>query len=163
MAVPELYQRMYERHGHRCPMSTLGGRLGLAALRLLGEGPGVLRASYGARTCALDGLAETTGCTEAAGSLVVSGTGNHALCLAHGAAQVEVVLSPVALQRAGTYRQLCNELERDWETLDADEQVSRRRQMDAALDELLPYFWHAAEAELITVLSGPRTPGLKDA
>jgi hypothetical protein len=41
-------------------MSTLGGRLALAAMQWLGESAGDLRAIYRNRTCALDGIAEVT-------------------------------------------------------------------------------------------------------
>ena len=49
---PEIFARIYARHGHRCPMSTLGGRLGLAAMQWLGDGAGELQAIYSNRTCA---------------------------------------------------------------------------------------------------------------
>jgi formylmethanofuran dehydrogenase subunit E len=120
---PEIFIRIYARHGHRCPMSTLGGRLGLAALKGLGDCDGELQAVYSHRTCATDGIAETTGCTEEKGSLIVKNDGRHALALS------------------------C--LENGWEELDAGEQVKRRVEMDAMLDELLPQFWQAEDQKLL--------------
>lgn len=58
----DIFLRIRARHGHYCPMSTLGGRLGLAALNALGEGAGALTAIYLIETCAADGIAEATGC-----------------------------------------------------------------------------------------------------
>ncbi len=58
----DIFLRIHARHGHYCAMSTLGGRLGLAALAALGEGDGALSATYLIETCAADGIAEATGC-----------------------------------------------------------------------------------------------------
>lgn len=146
---PEIYTRIYTRHGHRCPMSTLGGRLGLAATQRLAVHDGEMQATYSNRTCALDGIAEATGCSEEAGSLVVKNDGRHALTLAAGDASVEVELTAEALELAGRYRSLCNRLEGGWDKLGADEQARRRVEMDAMLDELLPQLWQAEDQKLV--------------
>jgi formylmethanofuran dehydrogenase subunit E len=130
-------------------MSTLGGRLGLAAMRWLGESAGKLQAVYSIRTCALDGIAEVTGCSEDNGSLVVKSDGRHALILTSPQASVEVELTAEALEMAGQYRSLCNRLESGWDELETDEQKKRRAEMDAMLDELLPQFWHAEDSHLL--------------
>ena len=147
--TPEIFDRIYTRHGHRCPMSTLGGRLGLAAIKWLGDSTGELQAIFSNRTCATDGIAETTGCTEEKGSLIVKNDGRHALTLSSAQASVEVELTAEALQMAGRYRSLCNRLEKGWDELEADEQVKRRVEMDAMLDELLPQFWQAEDKKLV--------------
>ncbi|HKJ29314.1 MAG TPA: formylmethanofuran dehydrogenase subunit E family protein [Desulfuromonadales bacterium] len=146
---PDIFTRIYVRHGHRCPMSTLGGRLGLAALKWLGDCDGELQAVYSNRTCATDGIAETTGCTEEKGSLIVKNDGRHALTLSSAQASVEVELTAEALEMAGRYRSLCNRLEKGWDELEAGEQVKRRAVMDAMLDELLPQFWQAEDQKLL--------------
>ena len=146
---PEIFTRIYVRHGHRCPMSTLGGRLGLAALKWLGDCDGELQAIYSNRTCASDGIAETTGCTEEKGSLIVKNDGRHALALSSAQASVEVELTTEALEMAGRYRSLCNRLEKGWDELEDDEQARRRAEMDAMLDELLPQFWQAEDQKLV--------------
>ena len=146
---PEIFARIYTRHGHRCPMSTLGGRLGLAAKKWLGDSAGELQAIYSNRTCALDGIAEATGCTEEAGTLVVKSDGRHALTLTTAQAAVEVELTAEALAMAGRYRSLCNRLESGWDELAVDEQARRRDEIDAMLDELLPQFWQAEDAQLV--------------
>lgn len=150
---PEIFARIYTRHGHRCPMSTLGGRLGLAAMKWLGACDESLQAIYSNRTCALDGIAEVTGCREEAGSLAVENDGRHALTLQSAGASVEVELTCEALQMAGRYRSLCNRLESGWDRLDVGEQARRRVEMNAMLDELLPQFWQAEEQLLVQKVS----------
>lgn len=134
-------------------MSTLGGRLGVAAIKWLGAKESDLRAVYSSRTCALDGIAETTGCSEEAGSLVVNSDGRHALQLKNNDAIVEVELTETALEMAGRYRSLCNRLEKDWDSLEEEEQSKRRSEMDAMLDELLPQFWQMPDEELVKRIS----------
>jgi len=148
--VPEIFARIYARHGHRCPMSTLGGRLGMAAVKSLDDECGSIQSAvYGSQTCALDGIAETTGCSEETGALTVKGDGRHALLLKAEQGTVEVELTEEALTMAGQYRSLCNRLEKNWDELDKDEQTRRRAEMDAMLDELLPRFWSADDALLV--------------
>lgn len=135
-------------------MSTLGGRLGLAAMQQLGDSDGDLHASYSNRTCALDGIAETTGCSEADGTLIVKVDGRHALTLQSSQTSVELELTADALEMAGRYRSLCSRLEDGWDELEAGEQTRRRAEMDALLDELLPRLWHAEDAQLVQKVSG---------
>ncbi len=150
---PEIFARIYARHGHRCPMSTLGGRLGLAAMKWMGASAGDLRAVYSNRTCALDGIAEVTGCSEEAGSLVIESDGRHALTLSSEQASIQIELTCEAQEMAGRYRSLCNRLEGGWDKLEVDEQVRRRAEMDAMLDELLPLFWQAEDSQLVQKVS----------
>ena len=151
---PDFFARIYSRHGHRCPMSTLGGCLGLAALKWLGSTEGELAGSYSNRTCAIDGITEATGCSEENGTLIVKSDGRHVLALQAGQSSVEVELTAEALEMAGQYRSLCNRLEQGWDELDADEQIRRRAEMEAMLDELLPQFWHAEDTQLVHKVSG---------
>lgn len=155
---PEIFARIYTRHGHRCPMSTLGGRLGLAAMKRLGDHDGDLQAIYSNRTCALDGIAEATGCSEASGTLLVKSDGRHALTLQSPRAVVAVALTDEALAMAGRYRALCNRLEQGWDDLEPQEQARRRAEMDAMLDDLLPQFWQAEDA-LLVKQTGAGSPG----
>ena len=134
-------------------MSTLGGRLALAATKLLGDSAGELHAVYCNRTCATDGIAEVTGCSEENGRLVVKSDGRHALTLTRSQTVVEVELTAEALAMAGRYRSLCNRLEISWDDLAADEQARRRAEMDALLDELLPKFWQAEDSLLVQKVS----------
>lgn len=105
--IPELFQRIHQRHGHYCPMSTLGARLGEAALQALGGSPRDLRACYQIETCAVDGIALATGCLPEAGRLSVRAEGRHRLQLQDGDGRhVAVELTPTALERAAACRRL---------------------------------------------------------
>lgn len=132
-------------------MSTLGGRLGLAALKILGDGEGAWAAVYLTRTCALDGIAETTGLSDDGGTLKVQQAGRHALRLQRGRRMVELELSPAAMQQAGGYRKLSCELEAGWDDLDQAEKDRREASKEAYLDDLLPRLWQATDDELITI------------
>ena len=105
--IPELFLRIHDRHGHYCPMSTLGARLGLAAMQALGATSAELRAWYHIETCAIDGIALTTGCLPEQGRLTVLAEGRHRLRLqgdcGHG---VYAELTTEALKRAAACRRL---------------------------------------------------------
>ncbi|MHB1397073.1 MAG: formylmethanofuran dehydrogenase subunit E family protein [Trichloromonadaceae bacterium] len=105
--IPELFLRIHDRHGHYCPMSTLGARLGLAAMQALGATSAELRAWYHIETCAIDGIALTTGCLPEQGRLTVLAEGRHRLRLqddcGHG---VCAELTAGALERAAACRRL---------------------------------------------------------
>ncbi|PLX80701.1 MAG: hypothetical protein C0616_07350 [Desulfuromonas sp.] len=135
-------------------MSTLGGRLGLAALQYLAPGSEAVRGTFGVRTCALDGIAEATGCREEDGTMRVLHDGRHALTLEVPGRSITVGLPEATLCRAATYRDLCNELEAGWESLLADEQQKRRAVMDQTLDRLLPQFWNLPDTTLLTIEGG---------
>ncbi len=153
--APEIFSRIYEQHGHRCPMSTLGGRLGLAVLALDSFSKQGLRAIYHSRTCALDGIALTTGCCEEQGSMTVTTEGRHVLELFTADGQVaELSLTDNAMQIAGDYRRLSHELEQGWDQLDDAERSERDQRREAALDAALPGLWNAPMADLMTIRTG---------
>jgi len=155
LEAPEIFARIYEQHGHRCPMSTLGGRLGLAALALDSFSKQGLRAIYHSRTCALDGIALTTGCCEEQGSMTVTTEGRHVLELFTVDGQVaELSLTDNAMQIAGDYRRLSHELEQGWDFLDNVERAERDQRREAALDAVLPGLWSAPIADLMTIRTG---------
>lgn len=136
-----LFDEIYRRHGHRCPMSTLGGRMGYAARRFL-EGRGAaaeLRGAYHARTCALDGITGATGCSEEEGRLTVRDEGRHLLHLfdlrtRHG---VAVALRDHALAIAWEYRRESEALEEARSGLTGEALRVRQQQVDAVLDRVL--------------------------
>jgi len=149
----ELFAEIYRRHGHRCPMSTLGGRLGYAARQRVGSGRpvGSLTAVYHAATCALDGIRVATGCCEADGTLSVQEDGRHRLALLDRSAGVGVaaVLREEALALAGEYRRLDEALEKDRPLLGGDELAERLRRKEAFLDVLLERLRTRPDEELI--------------
>lgn len=155
MSLPpfELFTEIYRRHGHRCPMSTLGGRLGHAARRRLGpEVPSeALAAVCHTATCALDGIRQATGCGEAVGSLEVREEGRHRLTLLdrRTGRAVAVELRPDALALAGEFRRLDEALERERPALAAGELAERTRRKEAFLDALLERLRTLPDEELL--------------
>lgn len=105
LSPADLFLRIRARHGHYCPMSTLGGRLGQAALEALGGAAGGLTAVYRIDTCAADGIALATGCLPEEGRLTVRKDGRHCLelCCAEGRG-VRAELTAAALQQAAACR-----------------------------------------------------------
>ncbi len=154
--APEIFARIYEYHGHRCPMSTLGGRLGLAAMAQPQLQKETLRAIYHSRTCALDGIAQITGCNEEDGTMTVTAEGRHLLEIFDASGNALVLsLNDNAMRIAGDYRRLSIELEQNWDELDEEERVARERRREAALDAVLPGLWQAPDADLLDIQVGP--------
>lgn len=124
---PDLFLRIRVRHGHYCPMSTLGGRLGAAALSALGAVDGELTACYHIDTCAVDGIAVATGCFPEEDRLIVTGVGLHRLDLRDAAGHgMRAELTATALARAATCRKLLDDGK------DADEALAALRAGPAA-------------------------------
>jgi len=150
----ETFEAIWQRHGHRCPMSTLGGRLGHAARRRLPSGDEAsLRAIYHITTCAVDGIAVTTGCSEVAGTLRVEDRGRHQLLLRdiRSGCAVEVEIRPETLEMAAIYRRFDEALERERPSLAADQLAQRLQEKERVLEELLPKLRTLPEAELLLV------------
>ncbi|ALC17720.1 formylmethanofuran dehydrogenase subunit E [Desulfuromonas soudanensis] len=163
---PELFEEIYRRHGHRCPMSTLGGRLGYAVFRHLAADPDEdLLAIYHTRTCALDGIGVATGCTLAAGNLLVREEGRHALTLVRrqDGGGVEATLSAEALAIAGEYRKVSEVLERERPGLSGEELREREGRREAILEGVLVRLRGEDEENLLEVrpvLSDPEALGV---
>lgn len=112
MAELKLYEQLAERHGHYCPMSTLGVRLGEAARErmtlLASKG---WEACYLARTCAADGISIILEQASSGVELQVEQQGQHRLqCRANDTALFSLVLTEQALRLAAGYRELSDEL-----------------------------------------------------
>jgi len=103
-----LFEALAVKHGHYCPMSTLGLRLGWAARKRL-DGK-LLSAAYAAATCAADGIRlafETE-------NLSVTDLGLHRLCWVDSFAHHrQIELTPMALELAASYRTFTSENERE--------------------------------------------------
>jgi formylmethanofuran dehydrogenase subunit E len=108
MDISDLFLCIRARHGHYCPMSTLGGRLGLAALSILGDRGEELMATYHIDTCAADGIAVATGCLQEDGRLVVRNDGRHRLELrgSDGRGAVAELTAAALAQAAACRRRL---------------------------------------------------------
>lgn len=142
----ELFVEIRRRHGHYCPMSTLGGRLGYAARQALSPGT-VLRGCYYTATCAADGIAVALGGAE----LEVRDYGRHALWLiAAGGGGVLVELRPEILQRAAGYRALDLALEQDRSGLTSDELSERIAAKEEFLEKLLQQLRTLPDEDVMT-------------
>ena len=108
MSDSSLYAQLAERHGHYCPMSTLGLRLGLEAVqRLAATAPTSWRLCYQARTCAADGIALALEKSSLLTDLQVEQQGQHLLhCRSADGRELSLGLSAVAMQIASQYRNL---------------------------------------------------------
>lgn len=151
MSLPplSLFDEIRRIHGHFCPMSTLGGRLGYAAKARLNSGAPV-QAEYFIATCAADGIRVATGCEPANGSFQVSDRDRHALWLTDAAGNgVLAELRDETLTLAGGYRTLDLALERDRPTLSATELIQRSAEKDAFLHQLLQQLRQLPDDELM--------------
>ena len=98
------FDALYAFHGHRCPMSTMGARMGMAAMEALGLTKAdqfIVEARCFARNCALDGVQFTTGCTLGNGNISFEDAGKTLLALRRrdGSREVSVSMSAAAAAR----------------------------------------------------------------
>lgn len=151
MSLPpqQLFAEIYRIHGHRCPMSTLGGRLGFAArAHLAGRAP--LTATYFIDTCAADGISVMTGCSRASNSLRIIARNRHALWLqGKDGAGIFAELTDYALHLAGEYRLLDLKHQQEGVGLDLQAERERRQAKELYLDELLHRLWSLPDDRLM--------------
>lgn len=151
---PDVFIAIRNEHGHYCPMSTCGGRMGWAARKRL-EAAGIsdrLMALVYARSCALAGIVQTTGCDEATGTLRLLPGGQHRLDLrTESGAGISVQLTAAALRRTGVYRQAHAMLESQRAALSATELRQREAALAVQLDILLDELRTCPDEELMMV------------
>jgi len=77
MLSEEFWPLLARLHGHRCPMSIMGARLGYAAAARLGRHreKGDVTATYMNRNCAIDGVMLALGTTPGNGNLKIEAKG----------------------------------------------------------------------------------------
>jgi len=148
-APRELFDEIYARHGHRCPMSTLGGRLGYAAATRVGAAE--RRAIYYANTCALDGIRVATGIDNPR----VVEQGRHVLVLVDPAAGrgVQVSLCPAALDIAWEYRRVSEAFDRERVGLDPAALSERQNEVERVLDDVLLRLWTLPDEDLLEIVA----------
>lgn len=146
---PAFWQALARLHGHRCPMSILGARLGLAAREALGGARSwkQLSARYHHRTCALDGVQMATSCTLGNGNLQIEPTGEHLLVLwdPETRDQARVRLSEEALAAGRRY----GELRRTSEGLAPG--TTARTAADEEAETILAWLESAPAESLVTI------------
>lgn len=134
------FKRLYEFHGHRCPMSTLGARLGLAAMSALGVTKADqfrVRGIYRSKNCALDGIQFVTGCTLGNGNLDYeeAGTASFSLVWRDGGGGATAAVSGEALERFARHKQKKAECEAQSDASRAKEMEDElKREFDALID-----------------------------
>lgn len=150
---PEIFQRIYQQHGHRCPMSTLGGRMGLAAMRLSEvEAEENLTVVFEHGTCAVDGIEVTTGCSRSTGSLLVEDSGRHSLIIRSGERQsIRISLNKFALATAWEYRTANEAFNTAKGAVTGDELTVLHEQKETVLQTVLEQFWTLPDEMLLTV------------
>lgn len=105
--APHLFAELAAKHGHYCPMSTLGLRIGWAAQRKFkGELQG---ATYLTQTCAVDGIRLAFD----SGTLQVEEGGRHLLLFTDQNHGWKIELRPETLRLAASYQGLDSEVERE--------------------------------------------------
>ena len=145
---PGFYAALERLHGHRCPMSILGARLGDAARSAL-YGRGCeghrLTARYHHRTCALDGIQLATGCTPGNGNFEVEPRGEHLLELRSQEKGIAVCarLAAGALDRGRAYAELRDRVS------DLPPESGERRAAEERMAALLEGLETDPEAELV--------------
>jgi len=136
-------------------MSTLGGRMGLAAMKALGPQPAAqLEARYAHDTCAIDGIEITTGCTRGNRRLTVAPTGAHVLSVYVGRRGVTVTLLESALAIAWRYRKVDEELEAARGTRPLEELEGLLHLRSEVLQQVLEQLWTLPDSELLSVEVG---------
>jgi formylmethanofuran dehydrogenase subunit E len=150
---PEIFQRIYDQHGHRCPMSTLGGRMGLAALKSFSDtADSLLSVLFEHGTCAVDGIEITTGCSRSTGSLRVEDSGRHSLVVSSGQSRsVRISLNEFALATAWEYRTADEAFNAGKGNLAADELKRLCEQKETVLQTVLEKLWTLPDEALLTV------------
>ncbi len=110
MVGDKLYQQLANRHGHYCPMSTLGVRLAETAHEQMALRPAQdWKLCYLARTCAVDGIRIVIEQIQPGVDLRVEQKGQHRLQCRSDVAQVSLQLTEQAMQLAASYRDLPEE------------------------------------------------------
>ncbi len=153
------FQGLYEFHGHRCPMSTMGARLGIAAMAALGVTKAdqfKVEGRYLAKNCALDGIQFTTGCTMGNGNLSFedSGKPSFTLRMRDGSRSVTVSAAEGALARFAEHKDRRASLleERGISGL------PRAMEIDADIardfDALVQWVQEGSDGELVRVTTG---------
>ena len=157
--MPFDFTGLYDFHGHRCPMSTMGARLGIAAMAALGVTKADqfrVEGRYLARNCALDGIQYTTGCTMGNGNLSFEDAGapSFTLRMRDGSRSVTVSASEGALARFAGHKEKRTRLleERGISGL------PRAMEIDAEIardfDALVRWVQEGGDGELVMVTAG---------
>jgi len=150
------FERLYEFHGHRCPMSTMGARLGIAAMSALGATKADqfrVRGVYRSRNCALDGIQFVTGCTLGNGNLDVEDAGMAAFSLVwrEGGGGATATVSGEALARFSEHKRKKAEYERDKAQAGPDREKEMEDGLKREFDALVEWVQETPDDKLLVI------------
>jgi len=155
------FKGLYIFHGHRCPMSTMGARLGAAAMSALGvtkTDQFRIEAIFHSKNCALDGIQFVTGCTIGNGNLVYEESGRAALTLRNrdGSKNTTVSVSDIAINRLSGHKELKARLLEEKEVSGLPRAMEIDREITKDFDTLVQWVQDAPEDELLAFSGGER-------
>jgi formylmethanofuran dehydrogenase subunit E len=110
-----------------------------------------LRVRYRIATCAIDGIAVSTGCSQADGSLVVVDEGSHQLSSESSRGSVVVTIRSDILELAGEFRRFDNALEAERAELSPEVLRQRLDEREQRLDLLLVELCRLPEERLLLI------------
>lgn len=147
----ELFNKVYDFHGHVCLMSTAGVRLACSAMNAIGlnKSDTYLFAFYHARTCAADPIQLITGCTLANSNIIVTDERKHVLELVRqdNGVGVSVAFKPETLSRM----RHCMDIKKASRETDDDKRVELEKKFDIEFSATLDFLRGADESEIIEV------------
>ena len=133
-------------HGHVCPGSLMGLRLGLAAKEAL-NAQGKIKAETFLHACSVDGIQIATGATLGNKSFILEDRGEMYLILTDvgNGKQVEARLTKEAMNRGKKFRELSDKAR------SIDDGSSERSAIQKEIDAVLEWFRTAPDSEVVTV------------
>jgi len=161
------FEGLYEFHGHKCPMSTLGARLALAAMHGLGVGKAdqfKIKAHYLSANCGLDGVQYVSGCTLGNGNLSFEDSGRAELRISmrDGSRSVAVTVTEEAIGRFGEHRKLRLEVDEASAAGMEEERLSTlRRELESRFRALTEWVQGAPDDELVAPVKQLQEEGLE--
>jgi len=155
------FDGLYAFHGHRCPMSTMGARLGAAAMSALGVTKADqfrVEAVFFSKNCALDGIRFMTGCTFGNGNIAYEDSGRAVLTLRYrdGSRSTAVSVSDAALSRLSGHKELKARLLEEKEISGLPRAMEIDREISIDFDALVQWVQDAPAGELLAFSGGER-------
>ena len=153
------FDGLHAFHGHRCPMSTMGARLGAAAMSALGVTKADqfrIEALFHSKNCALDGIQFVTGCTFGNGNIAYEESGRASLTLRKrdGTRSTTVSVSDAALTRLSGHKELKARLLEEKEVSGLPRAMEIDREISKDFDLLVQWVQDAPEDELLAFSGG---------
>ena len=142
----ETCARLERFHGHTCPGSLMGLRLGLTAKEAL-KGHGRLKAKCFLLACPVDGIQVGVGTTWGNRGLEVENRGEMSMVLTdvESGRQVEARLTEKAMEKGKSYRDLSEKARS--QPAGSPERISFEKDAEAVLD----WFRTAPDSEVVTI------------